>query len=171
MARREVPVPRPISRPQVPSDEVGRQAGFTLIEMVAVIAIVALLAAILLPRIPRSTSRARLEAYAIQAAALLKADRTAALRQHTQVNAMVDAPGRLIQSGANGRRVQIPDDVSFTANLPRSCNERPARSTISFFAAGTSCGGSIVLSRLGSAFEIRVNWLTGGIDVVARSAL
>ncbi len=171
MGRREVPVTRLISQLQVPSDQVGRQAGFTLIEMVAVIAIVALLAAILLPRLSRSTSHARLEAYAIQAAALLKADRTAALRQHAQVNATVDAPARLIRSGSNGRRVQIPDDVSFTAMLPQNCNERPARSTISFFAAGTSCGGTIVLSRLGSAYEVRVNWLTGGIDVVARNAV
>jgi general secretion pathway protein H len=162
---------RPISRPQAPSDRVDRQAGFTLIEMVAVLAIVALLAVILMPRIPRSTSRARLESYAVQAAALLKADRTAALRQHAQVNATVDAPTRRIRSGSNGRQVQIPGDVSFTAMLPQSCNERPARSTISFFAAGTSCGGTIVLSRLGSAYEVRVNWLTGGIDVVARNAL
>ena len=54
--------------------------------------------------------------------------------------------------------------------LPLTCNERPARSTISFFATGMSCGGTIVLSRLGVGFEVRVNWLTGGIEVAARNA-
>jgi general secretion pathway protein H len=144
------------------------RAGFTLLEMVGVIAVVAMLAAILLPSIPRGTTRPRLEAYALEAAALLKADRTAALRRHAQITAQVDAPGRVIRAGSTGRVLQVPDDVGFEATLPLSCNERPARSTISFFATGASCGGTIVLSRLGTGYEVRVNWLTGGIEVVAR---
>ena len=42
--------------------------GFTLLEMVCVLAIIALMAAVLLPVIPRETSRSRLQAYALQAA-------------------------------------------------------------------------------------------------------
>jgi general secretion pathway protein H len=150
---------------------VRSQHGFTLLEMVGVIAVIAMLAAILLPSIPRATTRPRLEAYAIEAASLLKADRTAALRRHAQIISQVDAPGRTIRSGSTGRVVQVPDDVSVRAMLPQSCNDRPARSTISFFATGTSCGGTIVLSRLGTSFEVRVNWLTGGIEVVALNTL
>ena len=146
-----------------------RQDGFTLLEMVAVVAIIAMLAAVLLPSVPRATTRPRLEAYAIETAALLKADRSAAMRRSAQVSAQVDAPGRAIRSGSTGRVMRFPDDVSFQALLPQTCNERPARSTISFFATGTSCGGTIVLSRLGSGYEVRVNWLTGGIEVAARS--
>lgn len=146
----------------------GATAGFTLLEMTAVIAIVAMLAAILLPSLPRSTSRQRLSGYAVEAAALLKADRTAAVRRNSQVNAQIDAPGHVIRSGSTGRALQIPGDVSFKTTLPRTCNERPARSTISFFATGMSCGGTIMLSRLGTEFEIRVNWLTGGIEVATR---
>ena len=51
----------------------GAEGGFTLLEMVCVLAIIALLAAVLLPFIPRQTSRARLQAYALQTATLLKA--------------------------------------------------------------------------------------------------
>ena len=145
-------------------------AGFTLLEMVAVIAIVAMLATVLLPLVPRATSRQRLAGYAVEAAALLKADRAAAVRQNAQVNAQIDAPGRVIRSGSTGKIIQIPGDVSFQAVLPLTCNERPARSTISFFATGMSCGGTIVLSRLGTGFEVRVNWLTGGVEVAARNA-
>jgi len=136
--------------------------------MTAVIAIVAMVAAILLPVAPRATTRQRLAAYAVETAALLKADRNAALLRSAQINAQIDAPGRMIRSGSSGRVMRIPDDVSFQAMLPLTCNERPARSTISFFATGMSCGGTIVLSRLGAGYEVRVNWLTGGIEVVAR---
>jgi len=148
---------------------VKRQDGFTLLEMVAVVAIIAMLAAVLLPSVPRATTRPRLEAYAIETAALLKADRSAAMQRNAQVSTQVDAPGRAIRSGSTGRVMRFPDDVSFQALLPQTCNERPARSTISFFATGTSCGGTIVLSRLGTGYEVRVNWLTGGIEVAARS--
>ncbi|MCP4618169.1 MAG: prepilin-type N-terminal cleavage/methylation domain-containing protein [Bradyrhizobium sp.] len=149
----------------------GHEAGFTLLEMVCVVAIVALLAAILLPRAPGGTSRPRLEAYAVEVATLLKADRTVAMQLRAGVSAQVDARDRLVRSGAGGRLVQVPDDVLFEALLPERCNGQSALSTISFFANGMSCGGVIRLVRFGSGFEIRVNWLTGEIEIVPRNAI
>jgi len=139
--------------------------------MVCVIAIIAMLAAILLPHISRATSRPRLEGYAVETASLLKADRTAAMRRRVPIATQVDASERYLRSGATGRILRVPDDVSFSATLPLRCNDRPAFSTISFFATGMSCGGTIVLSRLGAVYEIRVNWLTGGIEIVPRSTI
>jgi general secretion pathway protein H len=147
------------------------EAGFTLIEVVCALAILSLIAAILLPRAPRETSRVRLEAYAIEAAALLKADRAAAIRSHDLVATRIDAAGGSILSGASRRTVSIPTDVVFDALLPQRCNDRPAFSTISFFANGMSCGGTLALTRRGTGYEIRVNWLTGGVDIVPRTAL
>ena len=145
--------------------------GFTLLEMVCVIAIVAMLAAILLPNLSHGTSRSRLEAYAIETAALLKSDRTAAIRQRAPVSTLVDAQDRRLRSGWDGRMLEVPEDVAVSAMLPVRCNDRPARSTITFFATGMSCGGVIVLSRLGAGYEIRVNWLTGGIEIAPRGTL
>lgn len=146
------------------------ETGFTLLEMVCVLAIMAMIAAILLPRLPIGTSRPRLESYAVEVAALLKADRNAALEHSGAVAAVVDAPDRTVRSGSSPRVVKVPDDVVFAALLPERCNGRPSFSTISFFATGMSCGGAIRLTRLGSGFEIRVNWLTGGVDIVAQDA-
>ena len=143
------------------------ERGFTLLEMVCVIAIVAMLAAVLLPFVPRNTSRARLQAYALEAASLLKADRNAAIQRGADVSTLVDAPSRAIRSGATAELIRIPDDVRFEALLPQTCRQRAALSTISFFADGMSCGGVIALTRLDSAYEIRVNWLTGRIEIVA----
>src|SRR6202012_1564051 len=89
------------------------QRGFTLLEMVCVLAIIALLAAVLLPFIPHETSRSRLQAYALQAAAILKADRNAAIRRQTDVTPVVDAEARAIRSGSSREVIRVPQDVRF----------------------------------------------------------
>jgi general secretion pathway protein H len=104
-------------------------------------------------------------------AALLKADRNAAMRQRKQVATLVDAPARLIRSGSSGRVVKVPADVNFDALLATRCNRKPAGSTIRYFASGMSCGGAIALTRLGIGYQIRVNWLTGGVEVVPQSPI
>jgi general secretion pathway protein H len=144
------------------------ERGFTLLEMVCVLAIIALLAAVLLPFIPRETSRSRLQAYALQAATLLKADRDAAISHNTSVATLVDAGGRAIRSGASRAALRIPEDVRFDAVLPQTCQRQAALSTIRFFANGTSCGGTIALTRFDTSYEVRVNWLTGRVEVVSR---
>jgi len=137
-----------------------------LLEVVCVVAIVAILAAIVVPALPRGTSRARLESFAIEAAAMLKADRDAAIRNRVQVATEIDAPLRLVRSGATGRVIRMPADVRFDALLAARCNNRPAGPTIRFFASGMSCGGTLALTRLGVGYQVRVNWLTGGVEVV-----
>lgn len=147
------------------------ERGFALIEILCVLAIIGLLAAIILPAIPRATSRARLESYAVETAALLKADRNAALRRQVQVTTRVDAEERLIRSGVTGRSIRIPGDVSLQAMLASRCADRTVGRSIEFFPSGMSCGGVIALARPGMGFEVRVNWLTGGVDIVAQKPL
>jgi general secretion pathway protein H len=147
----------------------GAQRGFTLLEMVCVLAIIALLAAVLLPFIPRETSRSRLQAYALQTATLLQADRNAAISRNTSIATLVDASDRVIHSGASRTAIRIPDDVRFDALLPQTCRQQAALSTIRFFANGTSCGGTIALTRFDAGYEVRVNWLTGRIEIVPRA--
>jgi general secretion pathway protein H len=148
-----------------------REQGFALIEMLCVLAIIGLLAAIILPAIPRATTRAKLESYAVQTAALLKADRNAALRRQIQVTTLVDATARSIRSGATGRIIRLPDDVSLDAMLASRCADRNAGRSIDFFPSGMSCGGVLALARPGMGFEVRVNWLTGGVDIVPQKVL
>ncbi len=102
----------------------------------------------------------------MQTAALLNADHNIALRQHTEVATVIDAPLRSIRSGATGRAVRFPSDVTVESMLASQCNGRPSGSTIRHFASGMSCGGVIALTSGGSGFQVRVNWLTGGVEVV-----
>jgi general secretion pathway protein H len=153
------------------ADGRAAEAGFTLLEIVCVLAIIAGLAAIILPAIPRATSRTRLEAYAIETATLLKADRDAAIWRRRQVVTQVDAVTRSVRSGATGQVVRLPPDVHFEALLATRCNQRAAGTTIDFFGSGMSCGGTIELTRLGAGYQVRVNWLTGGVEVVPVTTL
>jgi general secretion pathway protein H len=150
--------------------DTGEQ-GFALIEMLCVLAIIGLLAAIVLPAIPRATTRAKLESYAVETAALLKADRNAALRRQIQVTTQIDAETRSIRSGVTGRVIRLPNDVSLDAMLATRCADRNAGRSIDFFPSGMSCGGVIALARPGMGFEVRVNWLTGGVDIVPQKLL
>ena len=150
------------------SDESSRQDGYILLEIVCVLAIIGLLAAIILPAIPRATSRARLEGYAVATAAVLKADRVAALRQRVRVETIVNAEARTIRSGSGGRVVQLPADVRLDAMLATRCYDRLTGMTIDFFPSGMSCGGVIALTHVDTGYEIRINWLTGRIEVAPR---
>jgi general secretion pathway protein H len=167
---------RKAARERLPTSRVGRhdgapgERGFTLLEIVCVLAIVALLAAVLLPGISGGTSRPRLEAYALEVASVLKADRSTAIRRRVAISSDIDAPRRFVRSGSNGHLIRIPNDVLFNAVLPERCDQRPAFSAITFFPSGMSCGGALVLTRLGVGYEIRVNWLTGGVEVVPRNS-
>lgn len=145
----------------------AREAGFTLIEAVAVIAIVSMLAALALPAIPHATSRSRLEAYALRVAALLKADRVAALRRRTRVDTVLSKFSRSVTSGAGAGVLRLPPDVAFDALVAENCDGRSNGEAIAFLPNGMSCGGTVVLARPGVAFHVRVNWFTGGVDVVA----
>ena len=80
------------------------EEGFTLLEVVCVVAIIAMMVAVLLPRMPRGTSRPRLEAYAIEIASVLKADRSAAIRRRSPIATEVSTSSRWIRSGATGKK-------------------------------------------------------------------
>jgi general secretion pathway protein H len=149
----------------------GSERGFALIEILCVLAIIGLLAAIIFPSIPRATSRAKLESYAVETAALLKADRTAALRRQIPVATQVDAATRSIRSGVTGRVIRFPADVSLDTYLASRCADRIAGQSIDFFPSGMSCGGTIALARPGMGYQVRVNWLTGGVEIVAKKLL
>jgi len=158
--------------PEAPAPRAARdaQAGFTLVETVCVVAIVAMLAALVLPAIPHGTSRAKLEAYAVAAAAVLKSDRNAAIRRGSRVTTRVDAPARTVRSGASDRVLRLPGDVGFSVVLASACAGREGGAAIDFFPSGMSCGGTLVLSRLGTKLEVRVTWLTGGVEIARPKA-
>jgi general secretion pathway protein H len=54
--------------------------------------------------------------------------------------------------------------------LADQCAGRIAGNQIDFFPSGMSCGGTLFFSRLGTIYEVRVTWLTGGVEIVRPAA-
>ena len=142
-------------------------SGFTLLEMVCVVAVVGLLAAMAVPRPHAGTSRAGVEQLARRAASMLKVDRYAAVRARKTVTTNLNVRAREISSGSGRASLRVPDDVSITATVSTSCGATKDAASISFYADGRSCGGSLTFARDRAAYEVRVNWLTGGVEIVA----
>lgn len=135
--------------------------------MICVLAMVGMLAAIVLPAFPMHTSRLRLQAYAAETAAILKSDRKEARRRNVMVGTFASAPMRQIRSGVGGRAVQFPRDVTVDTLLAANCGGRGESNAIQFYPSGRSCGGTVSLAIPGARYDIRVNWLTGGVEIVA----
>ena len=142
-------------------------AGFTLLEVVCVVAIVALIAGLALPGPHAGTSRAGVERLARDVASLFKRDRYAAIRQRAVVETRVNMRAREINAGSNRAALHFPDDVDIRATVTAGCGSAKDTASFEFYPDGRACGGELTLGRDGAIFQVRVDWLTGGVEIVA----
>ena len=156
-----------MSGPRARRPSGGASAGFTLIEIVCALAIVALVAALPAgladPHVAPAWKPMR-----SRPPSLLIADRAAAMRRdvrrcYTQLDAKV---AHTIASGSEASVAHSPE-VDFWTRCSRAEIARAAalERAIVFLPNGMSCGGVIFIGRQNQAFEVRVNWLTGAVDV------
>jgi general secretion pathway protein H len=143
------------------------QSGIVLLDLVLAMARLGFVMLMIMPSLPSGTTTARHGAYALEIAALLKSDRTAAARTGTEVATQVDVSARTIVSGATHDAVILPSDVTLDVIASDICNAGNGRFNIVFAADGRSCGAVIRIGKGTRDWRIRVNWLTGYIDVVA----
>ena len=143
------------------------QDGIILLDLVLAVAIFALIVLLALPSMPQGTTPARHAAYVLEVAALLKTDRTAAARTGREVATQIDVPARVVAGSAKGQRVILPEDLSLEVIASDLCASAQGRFAIVFAADGRSCGAVIRIGKGTRDWRIRINWLTGFIDVVA----
>ena len=142
--------------PTSPTSEARRRRdGFTLIEMAVALLVVALVAALALPRLlPGRDSHV----IAYDIAALLRADREYAARQQRLVMTRIDVAGRQVVSGASTATVSVP------ANL--SLRLADGGDGIAFLPDGRASDAVVVLSEARQGYGVRVNGLSGAVDIV-----
>jgi general secretion pathway protein H len=143
-----------------------REAGFTLLEMMAVMLIIALVSALVIAATP-GTGRARLKAVTMDTAALLRRERVRAVLAGRTTRVWLDS-GRRMLMGDGGYGIAIPDDVMVDL-LGADAFWENGRAVARFEPDGTSSGAVLKYSRQEAGYEIRVNWYTGGVAIVAAS--
>jgi general secretion pathway protein H len=146
------------------------QSGVILLDLVLAVAIFSFMILVALPALPQGTTPARHAAYALEVAAVLKNDRTSAARTGREVATRIDVQDRSISGSANGQRVLLPEDLNLEVIASDLCVAAPGRFAIAFAPDGRSCGAVIKISKGTRDWRIRVNWLTGFVDVVAPQA-
>ena len=150
-----------------PADARGAQDGVILLDLVLAVAVFAFVVLVALPSLPQGTTPARHAAYALEVAAVLKSDRTAAARTSREVATRIDVAQRIVAGSAHGQVVMLPDDLSLDVIASDLCAAGPGRFNIVFAADGRSCGAVIRITKETRAWRVRINWLTGFVDVVA----
>jgi general secretion pathway protein H len=143
----------------------GTCAGFTLIEMVAVMLIVALVAGLVVTLTP-GTGRAQLKSTALDAASLFRRERQGAVLTGRVRAVSLDRERRVLV-GDGGKAVIIPRDVVLDV-MGADAAWTGQRAIVRFHPDGASSGAVMRLSREGAAYEIRINWYTGGVAIEAR---
>jgi general secretion pathway protein H len=136
-----------------------------LLDLALALTILLLLFAIAWPLVDRGTSTAQQAATTLDIATLLRVDRSSATRDGIATGTRIDVARRTI-TGANGRQVRVPGDLAIEVTTTSQCIEGLQRFVILFAPDGSSCGGFVVLRKGEQALAIRINWLSGLIDVI-----
>jgi general secretion pathway protein H len=135
------------------------RAGVTLIETMFALVLVALVAALALPWTLPGRGALSVEAQAVRVAALLRADRNAALRSGRTVATTIDLATRTVHSGAGPGRLVLPPHLALRAEGAERVEFRPD---------GTSSGGSFSLAAAGATAVVSINPGSAAVTLAAR---
>lgn len=136
-----------------------REAGFTLLELLAVLVIVTLSATAVMSLGRSSLESARVRSFVIEAEAMLRDARTVAIESQSETAVLIDAKGRKLSFPAAGRVLDVPLGVTMTGKVAESNDGQMAG--VTFLPSGGSSGGVLSFAFRGRSYALRINWLTG----------
>lgn len=147
----------------MPTFRVDSQRGFTLIELLAVLVILALSAAAVLSIGRSSLESARVRSFLVDAEAMFRDARTAAVETRQETAVTIDAAARRLSFAGSARALEVPEGVTLDARIARP--KDMSLPSVRFFPSGGSTGGELAFRFRGRSYELRINWLTGRADV------
>ncbi|WP_158032234.1 GspH/FimT family pseudopilin [Rhizobium rhizosphaerae] len=127
-----------------------RAGGFSMLEVVLALVVLGLLATLGLPFVRPQSGTAALRAQAQQIAALLRAERNAAIASGTAATVLVDQKGGSIRSGQSSGVIVLPKAVSLRLSPANAAGIR-------FDPDGQSSGGQVLLQSGRETVEIEVS--------------
>jgi len=140
------------------------EAGFTLFEVLAVLVIMAMTAAAISTLYRTPSGDAQVKTAALLAASRLRDLRANAMTSGTEGVAVIDVERRAMNFGNGLSPLAFSKAIEIAVTSADSEKISPTRAGIRFYPNGSSTGGTIGIKLGGSAYEIRVNWLTGRVS-------
>lgn len=144
------------------ADENGSEAGFTLVETIAVLAIAALVFSIGAVALSSLKSRMSPMRTAEEIAQLMNAVHMTARNGSERSSAVIDLENKRVISPEGGRAIDIPSEFDVSVTLGRETVTDAKRLEVHFLTDGTSSGAEILISdRQKRKARVDINWLTG----------
>jgi general secretion pathway protein H len=147
----------------------GREAGFSLLELMVALTILALSVGIVGVGFARSSVSFRFDAAAQELALNLREAHARALRSGRDVAVVVDADARAYRLQGDPT-VQLPEGTDIRIVSAGEAMDGNRRPVIAFSPEGGSTGGSINLALDGRTALITVDWLTGDVTLTSGAA-
>jgi len=149
---------------EMPLPDKHGEAGFTLLEVVAVLVIAALVTSAVIFTNRSSGGAARLKALSATVAAGLRHTRGRAIKTGREYVISVDTGNGRISWGTTRAPLTLGEGVRIKV-ISAESERRDRIAGIRFFPNGSSTGGRLQLSSSGTQFNVAVNWLTGHVSV------
>ncbi len=149
--------------PTSPVDRADEEAGFTLVELLAVLTLLSFAVAAFAFRTVNSFDTADFRALLVNAASGMRAARSDAIRNHHEQVFVINAKQRRMSSPAMNTVLKIPPDVDVTVTAAKSLTMADGATGIKFYADGSSSGGTLDIAWNARKYAINVNWLTGNV--------
>lgn len=133
--------------------------GVILLDVVLALAVLSLAAFVLMPRPHANLTDIELRAEATRVAAQFRQGRAQAIRDRTVSDIVVDARRGRVGS------TSLRDGVELEWVTSNLCPLVDGLRALRFLADGRSCGGVLTLSANRRSIELRVDWLTGRVEM------
>lgn len=137
--------------------------GVVLLDLVLALAIIAIAAYVLMPVPSASLSQREVKAEAVRAAAVFRQGRTTAIRDGVTVDIVVDAMANEIEGV--GEMLSLRDGIRLVWTTSSQCPLDRGRRVLRFLPDGRSCGAVLSMTGAGHEERLRVDWLTGRVDI------
>lgn len=144
---------------------IHRYRGFTLLELIVAIVIAAVITAISATAYSRLSSSATLRTTTQDILVTLRHARTTAIKNNKEVVFLIDLDNSIYGVVGSNRKRSLDKSLNlklFTANF---YSKNKNTSQIRFAPDGSSSGGEIKLSNGKKINRIKVEWLTGKVDL------
>ena len=160
--------PRVALRRQQQGRAACRQAGFTVVELLAVLVIVVLAGAVAYPRLGAAREQAALRATVLALDAQLRSARAAAVRTSTPQTVTIDMASRTYASSVEPRPRTLGGWLRVSLDGHGFETVGTSAGIISFQPDGSACDATIRVASGHRSAAVTIDWLTGATRIAWR---